>query len=92
MGGENPIITEEALRRAEQEGIFKGQILTSLQDIKRVLDEMRDKHTMQDTKIELKVDKKEYDVLTVKVDTLQRYAYMGLGAVGLVEFLIVVLK
>lgn len=92
MGGEEKTLTAADLQRAEQEGIFKGQILQSLQDIKRVLDEMRDKHTQQDAKIDAKADKHEMEKISTRVDSLQRIAYIGMGILGTIEFLIAVLK
>lgn len=90
--GEEKTITAQDLQRAEQEGVFKGQILTSLNDIKRVLDEMRDKHTHQDAKIEQKADKADLEKQGVKLESLQRIAYIGMGILGTIEFLIAVLK
>lgn len=90
MGDQTP--HDEALRRAEQEGLFKGQILTSLEDIKRVLGEMNLKHTTQDVKIEQKADKKDHDGLVQDVKAIQRLVYIGLGILGAVEFLIIALK
>jgi len=57
---------DEALER----GRFEGQVLTSLADIKTVLNQMDKKHTLQDEKIERKADKDEVEALKKRVWTM----------------------
>ena len=98
----------QTLQRAEAEGMFKGQVLNSLTDIKNVLNSIQDRFKLQDEKIEKKADQREFEKLVrtvetkadgaevkavvTKTDGLQRFAYIGLGIVGTIEFLLGIFK
>lgn len=83
---------QETIRRAEQDGIFKGQILTSLSDIKRSLDEIRDKQTRQDAIIEQKVNGTDFKDLRLKVEDLQKKVYIGVGILIVTQLVIALAK
>ena len=58
---------EDAIAR----GRFEGEVLASLSDIKRVLDDMKLKHSSQDSKIDIlynsKAERKDVEELKKKV-------------------------
>lgn len=69
-----------ALEEAQKRGKFEGRVLQSLEDIKRILDEMTGKHVVQDAKIdrlnESKADRSDVEVLKNLV-----YRMAGMAAV-----------
>ena len=70
----------QQLEDAKASGKFEGRVLTSLKDIKRVLDDMTEKHASQDAKIELKVDKLDFLQLQKEVTSLSKWRYISTGA------------
>jgi len=71
---------QEKIEQARREGVFQGQVLQSLSEIKGVLGEMKAKHVVQDEKIDGKVDKKEIDPIKKDVEELKRWRWITTGA------------
>lgn len=77
-------MTEDITKRLEEaraSGRFEGEVLTSLGDIKRVLEDMKAKHVNQDAKIDQKADRDD-------VESLKKRVWMLTGSASVLAIII----
>jgi len=83
---------EEEIRKAKEDGVFQGKVLSQLAQVAETLKIIESKHTIQDADIKEKADKDIVDALASKVEFLQKIAYVGIGGLGVVQIAIAFFK
>lgn len=95
---------ETKIEEVRAQGEFQGMVRTSLLDIKTILNDMKEKHAIQDSKIEQKVDKtdfatilervnnntprKDHESLSTRVADLEKWRWYLAGGLVVVSFVI----
>lgn len=89
---QEPQQIREALRSAREEGHFQGKIFASLESIEKSIDEIKKCTIQQDLQLDGKVSIADFKETVKDVKNLQRFVNMGLGALGIIQLLILALK
>ena len=82
---------QRKLQEAEARGLFRGQVLQSLSDIKAAISTMNGAQADQGAKIELKADKIDFQNLTKRVEGIDRYRWVTVGGLVVLQFIIAAL-
>ena len=78
---------DRMISEANERGRFEGQVLTSLVDIKRVLDDMKAKHAEQDAKIDGKVGNGDFKEIKKDVEELKKFRWILAGGLTILSLI-----
>lgn len=81
------MVEDSNIQDAKAQGRFEGQILTSLADIKRTLDEMKAKHAEQDAKIDSKVGNGDFKEIKRDVEDLKKFRWILAGGLVILSLI-----
>jgi len=78
---------QQKLQEAKELGRFEGQVLTSLQDIKRVLDDVKAKHAEYDQKLDGKTSKEDFTLVRKDVEDLKKFRWVLAGGLSILSLI-----